>query len=91
MSDANRYHLDNMIESIEKIMKTSEFVPTLYNSVEHMADIFNAIIETGGENWTDHLRMELTASEKQHFNGIFQPFIPQILSFFGGMKFLKVL
>lgn len=86
MSEANRYHLNDMIEGIEKTMKTSEFVPTLYSSVENVADILTAIVETGGENWTDHLRMELNESEKKHFSSTFQPFIPQILSFFGAMK-----
>ena len=85
MSEAKRYQLDNVIKQIEYLFKNSALIPNLYQSVENVSKIINAIIKTNGVNWASQL--DLSEMDRSRFTDIFRPYVSTILSFFGkGMK-----
>ena len=80
-----KYQLDDAINEIEQLFKSSELIPKLYHSVESISRILCAINKTKGENWMNELNdLQLNEIERVKLNRLFQPYIPFILSFFNG-------
>jgi hypothetical protein len=80
-----QYELDSAIKEIEQLLKSTELIPKLYQSVESISRILCAIIKTGGENWLNEFNEgQLNSIERAKLNNVFKPYIPFILSFFNG-------
>ena len=80
-----RYDLENIVFKYEELLRNNSILTGLYKSTENMCAILSAILKTKDDNWVDHIQ-EFTLDEKQKYTKIVRPFIPSILSFFGGMK-----
>ena len=81
------YDIHDITHTVDELLKSNRFLPELYDSIENVCAIFLAIIESGGDRWTDHLyHKSWTIEEKKKLESIFQPYIPSILSFFNGMS-----
>lgn len=80
MSEAKRYQLDNVIKQIEYLFKNSALIPNLYQSVENVSKIINAIIKTNGIDWASQL--DLSEMDRSRFTDVFRPYVSTILSFF---------
>ena len=81
MSGAKRYQLDNVIKQIEHLFKNSALIPNMYQSVENLSNIINAIVKTNGVEWASQLNV--SEMDRSRFTEVFRPYISTILSFFG--------
>ena len=81
------YDIHDITYTVKQLLKSSHFLPGLYDSVENICAIFSAIVQSRGERWTDHLyHKSWTTEEKKKLETLFQPYLSSILSFFNGMR-----
>ena len=81
------YDIHDITHTVKQLLKSSHFLPGLYDSVENICAIFSAIVQSRGERWTDHLyHKSWTTEEKKKLETLFQPYLSSILSFFNGMR-----
>lgn len=81
-------NIDQIQKEANKLL-SGETSEQLYQSVEGITRLFEAIIKTDGHEWAAHVLNEegnplLTPEEQRRFTNLLEPFVPAILSFFKG-------
>ena len=81
-------NIDQIQKEANKLL-SGETSEQLYQSVEGITRLFEAIIKTDGNEWAAHVLNEegnplLTPEEQRRFTNLLEPFLPAILSFFKG-------
>jgi len=79
-------NIDQIQKEANKLL-SGESSEQLYQSVEGITRLLQAIIKTDGHNWAAQVLNEegnplLTPEEQRRFTNLLEPFIPAILSFF---------
>jgi hypothetical protein len=87
MNGAQKYNLDQIRGQINKELLNEKMPERVYESVNNISRIINAILKTKGEGWaTQVVNNEgtpiLSEQEQQQFTEAFQPFLDSILDFF---------
>lgn len=75
-------------KQIDRALTDKDFTTRIFQSVNGVVAVVNAIVQTKGENWATHVVDEkgqplLTPVEQQRFTEAFSGYIDSILGFFG--------
>jgi hypothetical protein len=88
MLGAQKYTFEELKEQINNQLLNQNTYENIYKSTNNIMRIFDAINETNGNNWTAQILNEegnplLNNQEQIIFKEAFQPYLENILSFFG--------
>ena len=83
----NQFNFHNIEKQIIKEIHKPDFFNTFYVSIDKIARILNAIVETNGDDWAskvldDEGKPILTPEQQKQFTEMVQPYINNILRFF---------
>lgn len=87
LKGGQQYQFNQLKEDIHKEISRNTFPTTIFNTVNNISRVINAIRLTRGKNWAaavldDNGKPAFTATEQQRYTELFKPHIPEILAFF---------
>jgi hypothetical protein len=81
-----QYQFNQLKNEIHMALARNTFPITIFNTVNHIVRVINAIRDTRGLNWAqtvmDNGQPVFTPIEQQRYTELLQPYIPSILGFF---------
>jgi flagellum-specific peptidoglycan hydrolase FlgJ len=88
---AQKYNYQQIRKGVDNAIADKEFTTKLYRSVDGVLKVIDAIVQTKGEGWALQVLDEkgnpmFSKQEQQQFTDAFEPYIANILDFFGEKK-----
>lgn len=87
LSGGQQYQFNQIKEDIQRELSRSTFPATIFNTVNNISRILNAIHITKGKGWAAAVRDDkgqpiFTPVEQQRYTEVFAPYVSSIVSFF---------
>ena len=86
LSGGQQYQFNQLKNEIHMALASNTFPSTIFNTVNNIARVINAIRLTGGIDWAqtvmDNGQPAFTPVEQQRYTELLQPYVPSILEFF---------
>ena len=86
LSGGQQYQFNQLKDEIYMALASNTFPSTIFNTVNHIARVINAIRLTRGVHWArtvmENGQPAFTPIEQQRYTELLQPYVPSILEFF---------